>query len=645
MKTPSLRIAAATVLISTLAACGGGSSGSSSSMPVAVAASAKTPLLITDAPSDNWATVGVKVLTITLTQQGGGTVSVFAPTTPAMVNIAQLDQVEDLITGAIPAGTYTGATITLAANPGDVSLVVGSDPEAGFIGTPGATIPSSEIAISGATGATGSQTVAIDLTFKNAITVDSAQSTPVEIDFNLDHPAFEITSSVSGGTPMYMVSFSGGVVGERHHAKVTSIVLRHVYGAVASVATDNTSLTINRERPVVPVVSPETAITTGETATILADATNGTLYYDLDQSPVTPSTIKDLSTVASTLPGRQVRVQVRYQENGSLVATRVFVSNTFANVWISPEGHVLRVDATTGKLVISDENGVPVPLTVDANTTFVLPNQPANTSLGTGPSFLSNIVRGFKVHVSVDPATPTLATIVEIETAAFSGRIQNASTSSFDISAGYRNWHDNYTQTLPYISASTPNGTDGSGNPVSGFKFWEFAYPTLITASTSTASAVTPFLAAVGGSVGFGGSAPMLYARGLTHAVWGDTANPNGWAAPWVELLPTHVRWAFVSNALSNNQFSIVVPGGAQAVTVDVDTTPGQATLVYEVDRTGFMLSLTPEDITTTAGFSALTQGLAVGAPVMITGIPQADGSFKAYTIVYFGGTLPTLAF
>jgi Domain of unknown function (DUF4382) len=643
MKTPSLRIATATVLLSTLAACGGGSSGSSSPMPVA--ATASTPLLLTDAPSDNWATVGVKVVTITLTQQGGGTVTVYAPTTPATVNIAQLDQVEDLITGAIPAGTYTGATITLAANPGDVSLVVGSDPEAGFIGTPGTAIPSSEIAINGATGATGSQTVAIDLTFKNPITISSSQSTPVEIDFNLDHPAFEITSSVSGGTPMYLVSFSGGVVGERHHAKVTSIVLRHFYGAVASVATDNTSMTINRERPVVPVVSPETAVTTGETATILADATNGTLYYDLDQSPVTPTIVHDFSSVASTLPSRQVRVQARYQENGTLIATRVFVSNTFANIWISPEGHVLRVNPTTGRLVISDEKGAPLALAVDANTTFVLPNQPANTSLGTGPSFLSNVVRGFKVHVSVDPATPTLAKVVEIETAAFSGRIENATTSSFDISAGYRNVLDNYTQTLPYISASTPNGTDGSGNPVSGFKFWDFAYPTVVTTSTSTSSAVTPFLAAVGGSVGFGGSAPMLYARGLTHAVWGDSANPNGWAAPWVDLLPTHVRWAFVSNALANNQFSIVVPGGAQAVTVDVDTTPGEATLVYEVDRTGFMLSLTPEDVTTTGGLTALTQGLAVGAPVKISGIPQPDGTFKAYTIVYFGGTLPTLAF
>ena len=92
----------------------------------------------------------------------------------------------------------------------------------------------------------------------------------------------------------------------------------------------------------------------------------------------------------------------------------------------------------------------------------------------------------------------------------------------------------------------------------------------------------------------------------------------------------------------SGNQFTVTVPGGTTAVTVNVDSTPGEATLVYAVDRSGHdHVSLTPQDITTSAGLSALTAALTSGAPVKLTGIPQADGTLKAYTVMYFTGLTP----
>ena len=122
--------------------------------------SVRTPLVIRDAASDNWATVGVKVLSITLNDQNGSTVAVYAPATPTSVNLAQLDQIADLLNGAIPAGTYTGATVVLAANPGDITLIVGEDPDA-TLGLPaGTTVPTDQISINGATGNPGSQQVA-----------------------------------------------------------------------------------------------------------------------------------------------------------------------------------------------------------------------------------------------------------------------------------------------------------------------------------------------------------------------------------------------------------------------------------------------------------------------------------------------------
>jgi hypothetical protein len=636
---PTIRVVVAATLASALAACGAGQGMSGNSIAPVAAHAARTPLLIRDAASDNWATVGVKVLTITLTQQGGGTVSVYAPATPAMVNLAQLDEIADLMNGAIPAGTYTGATITLAANPGDVSLVVGSDPDSN-LGTPGTAIPSSQISINGVSGATGAQTVAINLTFASPITVSSGGSTPVEIDFNLGHPAFVISHSVVNGATVYAVSFSGGVVSQHHVAHVTDIVLRHLYGSVASVATDNSALTLNRETPTLPIVSPETAVQTGDTETITADATYGTLYYDLDATPVTAVTIKDFSSVATTLPSRQTRIQARYQPDGTLVATRIFVSNTFATVWNSPEGHVLHVDPTAATIDISTETGGRQTLTIDSNTTFVLPNQPAGSSLGTGPSFLSNIVRGFKVHVTPDSTTPTLAKIVEIETAVFNGRIANANSTGFDVQSTFGRHQDRYTKTLPYIAATTANGTDSSGNAITGFDYFEFAYPTQVV---SGPNAVTNFVAAVGGSVGFGGSATTIYARGETHAVWGDPSNATGWSAPWVSLTPSPVPFAFVANPIVNGQFTITVPGGTTAVTVDLDSKVGEATLVYSVDRAqDDHISLTPQDITTSSGLAAVTAALTAGAPVKITGIPQADGTLKAYTVMYFTGQQPS---
>src|ERR1700730_10884659 len=100
MQLSKLRHAVHTVLVSGLtagvAACGGGSSSDTSSASTAPAATTGTmSLLVSDASSDDWGTIGVKILSISLTPQGGGsTVTVFtASATPPVVNLEQLDQI------------------------------------------------------------------------------------------------------------------------------------------------------------------------------------------------------------------------------------------------------------------------------------------------------------------------------------------------------------------------------------------------------------------------------------------------------------------------------------------------------------------------------------------------------------------------
>src|SRR5579863_3746885 len=125
-------------------------------------------LMVSDASTEDWATIGVKILSISLIPQGGGTpVNVFtAPSPVPTTNLVQLDQLSELLgTLSAPAGTYTGAILTIGANAGDVTLIVAADPETGFAGTPGATIPSSQIQIQGKSGSSGSFTVPVTVNF------------------------------------------------------------------------------------------------------------------------------------------------------------------------------------------------------------------------------------------------------------------------------------------------------------------------------------------------------------------------------------------------------------------------------------------------------------------------------------------------
>src|SRR5256886_16361376 len=105
--------------------------------------SGSMPLEISDASSDDWATIGVRVLSIALVPQGGGSaVTVWSAPTPApYVNLEQLDQLGEILGNvSVPVGTYTGAVLIIGANPGDLLLTVGADPETGFPLAPGTTI-------------------------------------------------------------------------------------------------------------------------------------------------------------------------------------------------------------------------------------------------------------------------------------------------------------------------------------------------------------------------------------------------------------------------------------------------------------------------------------------------------------------------
>ena len=643
----SLGIAAAL-----LSACGGGSDGSAGSAATSTSTSATTQtanlaVMVSDASSEDWATIGVKILSIALIPQGGGgNVTVYsAPSPVPTTNLVLLDQLDELLGNTtIPVGTYSGAVLTVSANPGDILLTTSTSPEAGFAAPAGTTIPSNEIQVQHTQGATGSLTVPVMVNFDSPLVVSSTQNNALDLEFDLAHPAFLIGHEpVGGGPTLWAVNFDGPVRRLPRH-DLTRLVLRHLYGDVTAISSDSTSITVTKEFPTEPPVNPETAVAGGKSLQITADSVNGTILYDLDAKT---RTVIDNFSSDSSLVGRYVRIAARYQQNGTLVATRIYASNEFNEVWVSPEGHVLHVNTTNDFVTVENESGIGVPLLVNADTQFFV-RAPYDATvdskpIGSGPAFLSNedLVRGFKVHATVvDPlATPLVAQNIEIETARYEGTISSPDTASFIYTRSFFDSGDDYVYTMNYISSMTPNGKDFSGDALTGYKWWNFAYPTVLVDGSD---AVNEFVAATGGSVNFGGTVGAVPSYGVSFSTWADPANPSGWAAYASILMPSLLPLGNVATGLAGGSFTMTAAGGTLPVTVDVSTTPGSATLVYQVDRTNGVLTVSPVDITTSGGLADLTAGLAAGAPVKVYGTPQADSTLKAYVIAYFTGTLPT---
>jgi Domain of unknown function (DUF4382) len=639
-----------TGLAAVLAACGGGSSASNTTPPPPQTGALQ--LMVSDAASEDWATIGVQVMSVALIPQGGGSaVTIWtASTTPApMLNLVQLDNLSDLIGSvSVPVNTYSGALVTVAGNPGDVVLTVGSNPESGFPAAAGSTIPASQIQIQGTQGAAGSLTVPITVVFDQPLVISSSGPNALNVEFDLAHPAFIVAHNppAAAGATLWAVNFNGPVR-RRHVGDLRGLVLRHSYGTVQTVS--GGSFTMLRDFPVVPASSPEGEITSTTQLTINVDSTNGTILYDVDNQDA--RTVVN-SSFPSVLGGMFVRVAARYQADGSLTAVRVWYSSTFARVWLSPEGHVSSVDDATGVMTVENEDGVPVPITIGPNTLFYFraPLNPSAdvASIGQGPGFLASgdIVRGFKVHVSaVDPlANPLVADTVDIERASYSGRISNATATGFTYTHDYLRTSDDYSANLGFLPyTGTNNNFDPSGTAISGFDWWYFTFP---TQADTGASAIADFGSASNGSVSFGGTFGAVTAWGASYATWVGGATP--WQAPMAILEPTPLPLAQVVNGITGSSFTmaLVNNAGGNAVTVDFEATAGSATLVYEIDRSNGAVTVIPLDISNPPEFNSFVNNLTAGTPVKVWGVPQpagtaASGALKAYVIVYYTGTLP----
>src|SRR3984893_13622677 len=230
MASNKSRLLAISLASAVLAACDGGSGGSSMNPPPSAPQSANVTMLISDASTEDWATIGVKVLSIALVPQGGGSnVAVYtAPTMAPTINLAQLDQIAEILGNAsVPVGTYTAAVLEVSANPGDVLLTVAADPEAGFIAAPGSTIAPDQIQVQHTQGTAPNLTVPVKVNFENSLVVTAGQSNALDLEFDLALPAFLVGHVPPGvGNTLWAVNFDGPLRPRPLH-DLSRLVLRH----------------------------------------------------------------------------------------------------------------------------------------------------------------------------------------------------------------------------------------------------------------------------------------------------------------------------------------------------------------------------------------------------------------------------------
>ena len=139
---------------------------------------------------------------------------------------------------------------------------------------------------------------------------------------------------------------------------------------------------------------------------------------------------------------------------------------------------------------------------------------------------------------------------------------------------------------------------------------------------------------------------------GVSYASWADPADPTGWSANLAILLPTPFPWSEVTTAYASGTgtfgmkalwgMPVAVDPTGNEVTVDLSSTPGSATVVYDVNTSGVGMSavvtVSPVDPTTAAGQAAISAALVNPARVRVFGVPEADGHVKAYVLFYFTG-------
>ena len=606
-KSRKLLLGAAGLTVLTVAlACGGGGPGSnvtysSTPNPGAVA------FMTSDATSETWSKVGIIIrkasLVLASDTAAARPVVIYdgaADTTP--VDLLQEDEINDLLSQAtnVPAGTYDRLIVEVDGSASNITLVPAADPATGIVP---AAIPTAQLVVKGNATDMAHPTwmVLPTITLASPITVSASQTAAVAVDFDLAHPAFIVEHDTQGGTPLYVVAF-GAKNAFRHKAAATldAYYLRRHLGTVTAVGANGASFTLLTEH--------------GQTLTIQADKTAGSLFYNLNgTTPGTPATLE--AVPATLVVNDAVACTARFQTGGSLAAVRVWYTTGAPSTlpaW-TPEGHILKVDTAQNRIWVLDSTGDAQPITIAPTTKWFFHGGTMDLANGSGTTFLKQVERFFKVHVLVDPlgAAPATALSVDIQRAVFEGHIVQApapSTTSFA-----------YTKVFSDLATATHTlGFDPA------FSFWDFTFPA--TAQTN----LPAFDAEAASGITLNNSGKQFMPYGASSLAWATATST--WGAVDTRFLPVALS-AYAQNisaayATGTGALTVrAVDPGSLPVTVTLDATAQDQPLVTLYTRSGATVAVTP--LATTDWATYLTQN----AKVRVFGVPDGNGHLKGYYV------------
>lgn len=583
MRSPIHLLTLCASLLLTLA-CGGGDGGTATT-PTPTPTTGSVTLLVTDAPVDSWSQIGVIVRKATLVPVGatvaGGAVLYDGSTAGQSLNLVDLDGVSELLNSAqIPPGTYDRLVVEVDGSPSNINLI-----PAGAT----TTIPASQIQVRGVDASTGNAAVSVILS--TPVTVVAGQATSVQADFNLEHPQFIVAHGLGGNT-VYTVEFQVRQMLENGVKALVQLGIRPLRGTVATVAADAKSFQLKTVY--------------GYTRTLTLDATTPALFYDLDTTPVTA--VSSFTVPAALTAPKYTLATAHINADGSLTAVRVAYSSDSSKLlsW-TPEGHVTNVDNANGRFTVLKATGVPQIFTVNTNTQYFY--QAGTAAIGTGPAFLANLAKGFKLQVAaVDPnATPLVAATVTIERGTFEGDITAASATGFTVNK--------------IFTAVPETHTVGYGT---SFSWWNALHPE--TASTD----INAFLAQ---------ALPVSGPRSNLVSTL-DWVN-GAWAARNAIFIPAALSTTVqsITTAYASGQMvvSYTPEGSATATLLTVNlgslTNGGlqTQTLVTEYKKVGSVVTVTPILLE-----PQWAPHLTAGAKVAIYGLPKGDGTLNAYWVNLF---------
>jgi hypothetical protein len=77
----------------------------------------------------------------------------------------------------------------------------------------------------------------------------------------------------------------------------------------------------------------------------------------------------------------------------------------------------------------------------------------------------------------------------DIETARNDGKVSTSEMTGFTLTRVSRTAEDDYVRTLDYVANATANGGHDSGDSITGYRWWHFAYPTLLMSGANAIGA------------------------------------------------------------------------------------------------------------------------------------------------------------